>query len=538
MNTKDHKTVLADITAARFGRRNFLKAAGIGAASATLSAAGLPLSAFAASAAKGQVRIASISYIDTLDPHFTGFMEAIKIHDNIYNGLLKVAYDGKVVSFVPDLAESWEMENDRTHLFKLRPNVVFHDGTPCNAEAVKWNLERVAKGQPKSPHNWKLKTLKSIAVIDPLTIRLTFETPYAFFPVAMTGSTGRAGTIVSPAAVEKWGKDFGRHPTGTGPFRFVSWREHDSIELERNPDYFVPGQPKLEKVSFMLMKEPSSAVAAMLGGQVDGMSTCPFQFLPRLKANPNIQVFGDIEGNYSFVGMNCRKAPFDDINLRRAVAYCIDRDSLIKQAYFGLGIPAYTPISPPMTAFYDKNIAQSGRGHYFDLDKAKAFRAQAKNQSEIEISYMIHEDGAYGTRVAQTVLPMLEKIGIKAKLDLVENAAWVHRRNSGDFEMFDFHWDADLDPDETLYPEFSTGSAWNFYGWSSKTFDENAGAAQTILDIEKRKELYKIAEDALIDEAPIAMTVHLPIFKIVSKKLKGFSYLPVDSMNLANVGIG
>lgn len=535
MTETDHKKTLAARLSGQFGRRGILK--GIGSGVFAASVLGVPGMAKAAGGG-GHIRIAMLDYVDTLDPHFTGFLDAIKIHDNIYNGLLKVAYDGKAVSFVPDLAEKWDMLDDKTHVFKLRKGVVFHDGSACDAEAVKWNVERVAHGTPKSPHAWKYAALASVEVLDPLTVKLNFKTPYAFLPVALTGSTGRAGTIVSPAAVAKYGKDFGHHPTGTGPFKFVNWRENDSIELEKNPHYFIPGLPKLDRVTFMLMKEASSAVAAMLAGQIDGMGACPFQFIPRMKANPNLAVYGEVEGNYSYVAMNCRKAPFDDVNLRRAVAFAIDREALIKQAYFGLGIPSYTPISPPMTAFYDKNIAKSGRGQYFDLEKAKAYRAKAKVQGVIEPSYMIREDGAYGTRVAQTVLPMLEKVGIKPKLELIESAAWVHRRNTGDFEMLDFHWDADLDPDETLFPEFHSGAAWNYPGWSNATFDKCVEDAQIILDVQKRKELYYKAEDVMMDEAPIAMTTHLPIFKIFSKKVKGFHYIPVDSINLANVSLG
>jgi peptide/nickel transport system substrate-binding protein len=531
----DHKNVLLGRFSREFSRRRFLQ--GMAAAGALTAATGA-LPKVAGAAAGGHIKLAWVKHVDTLDPHFTGFLEAVKIINNVHNGLLKVTYDGVKVAFVPDLAETWDLLDEKTHVFKLRSGVKFHDGTPCDAEAVKFSLERVAHGEPKSPHAWKLAALDSIEIVDPLTVKLNFKTPYAFLPVAMTGSTGRAGTIVSPAAVKQWGKDYGRHPVGTGPFKFVSWRENDSIELVKNPDYFEPGLPKLDKVTILLMGEASSAAAAMMSRQIDGMSDCPLQFVPQMKANPNLTVYGEIEGNYSFVGMNCRKAPFDDVNLRRAVAFAIDRPAMIKQAYFGEGIPAYSPISPPMTDFYDKNIATSGRGQFFDLDKAKAFRAQAKDQGVIEPVFIMTEQGTYGTRVAQTALPMLEKIGIKPKLELVERAVWVNRRNAGDFDMFDFEWVADLDPDETIYPEFHSGASWNYPGWASSEFDALVEQAQKILDPAKRRELYYKAEDILMGEAPIAVTSHMPIYKVFSKKVQGFQYIPVDSLNLHTVSLG
>lgn len=533
MTEIDHKRILAARLATEFSRRGVLKGIGAGA----LAASALAMPSPARAEGGGHIKLAWVDFIDTLDPHFTGFLGAIKVHNNIYNGLLKVAYDGTTVSFVPDLATSWELLDDKTHVFKLRPGVKFHNGDACDAEAVKWSLERVKSGQPVSPHAWKLKQLDSVEILDPLTVKLNFKTPYAFLPVALTGSTGRAGTIVPRSAVEKYGKDFGRNPVGTGPFRFVSWRENDSIVLEKNPDYFEPGQPKLDRVTIMIMKEASSAVAALMSGQVHGMSNCPLQFIGQLKANPGLTVHGEIEGNYSYVAMNCKRAPFDDVNLRRAVAFAIDRQALIKQAFFGEGIQAYTPISPPMSDFFDKNIASSGRGQRFDLDKAKAYRAKAKEQGVVEPVFIMSEQGQYGTRVAQSVLPMLEKVGIRPKLELTERAAWVSRRNSGDFDMFDLNWVADLDPDETIFPEFHTGASWNFPGWSSPAFDKLVEDAQVVLDVKTRRDLYHRAEDILMDEAPIAITTHMPEFKVLSKKVQGFHYIPSDSLDLHTVSL-
>ncbi|WP_422002296.1 ABC transporter substrate-binding protein [Reyranella sp.] len=525
----DHKQTLANRLAARFSRRRLMQGLGAGAAAAVLPTA--------ASANGGHIKLAWIDFVDTLDPHFTGYLGAIKIHNNIYNGLLKITYDGEKVAFVPDLAESWKLLDDKTHVFKLHSGVKFHDGEPCDAEAVKWSVERVWKGTPKSPHAWKYEYLESVEVVDPLTVKLTFNKPYAFLPVALTGSTGRAGTIVPRKAVEKYGKDFGRNPVGTGPFKFVSWRENDSIVLERNPDYFEKGLPKLERATFLIMKEASSAVAAMLAGRVDGMSNSPLQFINQLKANPNLKVYGEIEGNYSLIAMNCRRPPFDDVNLRRAVGFAIDRETLIKQAFFGAGIPAYTPISPPMTGFFDKNIAKSGRGQFLDLDKAKAFRAKAKEQGPVEVAFLTSEQGQYGTRVAQTIVPMLDKIGIKAKLELVERATWVSRRNAGEFDMLDMTWSADLDPDETIFPEWHSGKAWNFSGWANPEFDKLVEQAQVILDVKARRDLYVKAEDILMDEAPMAILTHMPEFKILSTKVKGFKYIPADSLDLHTVSL-
>ena len=533
-DTIDHKCILEERIALSMGRRTLLKGLGAG----ILTAAGGSFMVDPAQAQQsGHIRIAAIKHIDTLDPHFTFFLSAVQVINNIHNGLLKVTYDGTAVKFEPDLAETWDLEDDKTHLFKLRAGVKFHDGTPCDAEAVKFSLMRVKAGTPASPHAWKLELLDEIEIVDPLTLRLRFKKPYAFLPVALTGSTGRAGTIVSPTAAQKYGLDYGRNPVGTGPFKFVSWKENDSIELEANPDYFEKGLPKLQRASFVLIDEPSTAVAALLSGQIDGMTDCPMQLVAQVKNIPTVTLYGEVEGNYTYIGMNNRAAPFDDVNLRRAVAFAIDRETLLKQSYFGLAQQAFSPISPPMTGYYDPKIGETERGHRFDLAKAKEFRAKAANQGEIAVTYIMAERGPVGTRVAQTIVPMLAEIGIKVNLELLEPAAWVQRMKDGKFEMLDFDWVADLDPEETIFPEFKTGGSWNYWGWSNPEFDRLCIEAQTEIDVPKRAALYHKAEDILMDEAPIAMLAHMPIYKVFSKKVQGFEYIPCDLINLHGVSM-
>ena len=119
----------------------------------------------------------------------------------------------------------------------------------------------------------------------------------------------------------------------------------------------------------------------------------------------------------------------------------------------------------------------------------------------------------------------------------IEPAAWVKRRNAGDFDFYDFEWVADLDPDETLYPEFRSDGAWNFCGWQNTEFDDLCAQAQVVLDTEPRKELYYKAEDLLMDEAPIAIMAHMPIYKVFANKVKGFQYIPADFVNLHTVSI-
>ncbi|HXH81578.1 MAG TPA: ABC transporter substrate-binding protein [Candidatus Tectomicrobia bacterium] len=542
----DHIAVLSrTLLSEAMSRRAFLRTAGLGAMAAAGAGALAPAAAQTVKRG-GQLRLGWIDTVDTLDPHFTSSLGAIKIHDNIYNGILKVEYDGKRVSFVPDVIETWDMPNPTTHVLKVRPGVKFHDGTDCDAEAIKWNQERVKDPNVKSSHAWKLAYLDKVTVVDKRTVRITFTKPYQFLPVAWTGSTGRAGTIVSPTAVQKHGRAYGRNPVGTGPYVFKEWVENDRIVLERNPNYFEKGAdgkplPYLDRVTILLIREPSTAVGALMSGELDGLSLVPFQFLPMLSKNPNIRVEGGVEGNYTFIGMNTRKPPFDDRALRQAVSFAVDRAPIVEQAYFGGAIQACSAISPPMSDFYRPDQCSSRRAQYYDLAKAKALRAESKYKGDVEAEWMVvggyTGSGGVGPRMAELVQPMLAQIGIKVKIQLYEQATWHKKRNSGDFQMYDEGWVADLDPDETIYPEWVTGKPWNFVGYSNPEFDRLVSEAQFETNLARRKELYDKADLILAADAPAAFIAHFKVFKALSKKVQGFRYIPADSFKFHTLAL-
>jgi peptide/nickel transport system substrate-binding protein len=376
-------------------------------------------------------------------------------------------------------------------------------------------------------------------VLDKQRLKITFKRPYQFLPVAWTGSTGRAGTIVSPKAVQKHGRAYGRNPVGTGPFKFVEWVENDRIVLERNPSYFDVGAdgkplPYLDRLTMLLIRESSTAVGALSTGEVDGMDLIPFQFLPMLEKNPAVQVVGGVEGNYTYVGLNNRKPPFDDRALRQAVSFAIDRAPIIQQAYFGGAIQSCSAVSPPMSDFYNADQCASKRAQYFDLDKAKALRAESKHKGDVEVEWMVvgqyTGSGGVGPRMAELVQPMLAKIGVKVRIQLYEQATWHKKRNTGEFQMYDEGWVADLDPDETIYPEWVTGKPWNFVGYTNPEFDKLVSEAQFEPNVAKRKALYDKADLLLARDAPCAFVAHFKVFKALSRKIQGFKYIPADSM--------
>lgn len=546
MSQEDHRAVLAELLGRELTRRVFLQR--LGAAALAGGGAGvLPgLAAARPPRRGGTLKVAWLDPVDTLDPHIALSPGAIKVHSNIYSSLLKVDYDGKRVRFLTDLAEKWEMPDPLTHILTLRRGVKFHTGEEFTAEDVKWNQERLTDRQVGSPHGWRLASLDRIQILGKHQIKISFGKPYQFLPVAWAGGTGQAGTIVSRRAVEKYGRAYGRKPVGTGPFRLVEWVENDRIVLERHREYFETGAdgrrlPYLERVTLLLFREPFTAVGAMMTGEIDGMSTCPFPFVAMLRSNPNVTVYGQLEGNTTYLAMNTRRPPFDDRALRQAVSFAIDRTPIIQQAYSGEAIQACGALSPPMTDFYNPTLCASRKGHSFDLEKARALRAKSKVQGEIEVEYMTTPGSSglpgAGTRVAELIQPMLAKIGIAARIQLYDRATWEKKRTSGDFQIYDGGGRAELDPEEALFAAWHSGQPENFGGYSNPDFDRLITDAQVEASVPKRKALYEKADRILAEDAPCAFLAHPKGFKVLSKRVKNFHYLPADLMNFHTVWV-
>jgi peptide/nickel transport system substrate-binding protein len=523
-------------------RRAMLQTLGVTAAGLTGLTAGLPGLAQAQTPKRGgTIKIGSFQNIDTLDAHNTTFITACAIHNNIYNGLLKItSTDGKSVDFKPELAREWEIQGDRVHVFRLHKGVTFHNGDPCTSADIKWNLERVKDKQQAPIHAWKLELLESIETPDPQTIKLSFAKPYPFLRVAFTGSTGRAATILSPRAVKEKGKAYGRSPVGTGPFKFVEWKESDFILLERFAGYWEKdaggGQlPYLDKVMIKIIIEPSTLVAALKTGEVDGVNYVSPQFVADLRKDPKLAVSTAVGGNWRCMHMNMAKEPFSDKNLRKAVTFALDRKEILDRVEFGEGIIAHGPISPPMGGFYDAAYETGKNGQYFDLEQAKQLMKQSKYASGAEVMLLSGNAGT-APRQAEVVQAQLAKIGIKVNIELADaptfRRRWLQERQ---WDLVGIQWDADLDPDETLYPELHSTEAWNAGKWVNKDFDKMVEAARSESDFKKRKKFYEEAVRLIVEDAPVVILLHLNEQKVFHKYVKGFQMIPAGLIDMHRV---
>src|SRR5499433_4453877 len=257
---------------------------------------------------------------DSLDPQNTQSNPGEQVNRMMHENLVR--FSAKM-QLEPALAESWVASKDGlTWTFKLRKGVKFHDGTPFDAKAVKYFFDRVLGDEKPFKASLYTPVVQSAEVIDPSTVRVTLKQPFAAFLFRLAHS---AGGIPSPAAHQKWGKDFALHPSGPGPFKFVEWVKGDRVVVERNDGYWG-GRPLLDRVVVKTVKEDASRVLMLQSGDADLILNIPPEDIPRLRKDARFSVESIATARALYVTINVKKKPFDDVRVRQALNYAVNRE--------------------------------------------------------------------------------------------------------------------------------------------------------------------------------------------------------------------
>ncbi|WP_462408801.1 ABC transporter substrate-binding protein [Neobacillus sp. Marseille-QA0830] len=478
----------------------------------------------------------------SLDPITTTEGEAFKVTENIFDTL--VSYGEKDTTIQPGLAEKWEVSDDGlTYTFHLRQGVKFHDGTDFNAEAVVFNFERWMNGdEDKFPYYTMFggyksdegHVIKEVKAVDQNTVQFVLKRPQAPFLKNLAMSPFG---MASPAAVEKYGDDFRSHPVGTGPFKFVEWKQNDTITLEKNPDYWQKGLPKLNKVIFRVIPENTARLNALANGEIDIMDGLNNSDEATVKANNKLQVIERPSMNVGYIGLTTTRKPFDNKLVRQAMNYAIDKKALIDAFYGGKAQPAVNPMPPSIKGYND-----SIKDYPFDLEKAKALLKEAGYEKGFEIDlWAMPVARPYmpeAQKVAEVIQENLSKIGVKANIKSVEWATYLDKARKGEFDMFMMGWTGDNgDADNFLYTlldKDSIGSN-NYSYYSSDELHDILIQAQTETEEAKRIELYKKAQEIIKEDAPWVPLVHSIPLLAASKDVINYVPHPTGSEAVTKV---
>ncbi|HSB68933.1 MAG TPA: glutathione ABC transporter substrate-binding protein [Candidatus Methylomirabilis sp.] len=318
-------------------------------------------------AAEKVITIAQYADAVSLDPQHTNDNASYSIEKPMLEGL--IGFNEKMEQ-IPQLAERWDASPDaRVYTFHLRKGVKFHDGTPFNAAAVKANFDRVRNPDNKLRRYTLYKIISQIDVIDDSTVRFTLSEPFG----AMIATFAHpAGGINSPAAVQKYGADYGKNPVGTGPYKFQEWVPNDHITMVKNPDYWDKANAaKVDKIIVKPVPEEGTRIAMLQKGDAQFINFVPYIQAETVKADRNLSL-ASTEAIYTFwVAMNAQKKPFSDVRVRQAMNYAIDKEAVIKAVLRGQGKPADSPLAPRVWGY------TSVKTYPHDLAKAKALLAEA-----------------------------------------------------------------------------------------------------------------------------------------------------------------
>lgn len=491
-----------------------------------LTAALVSTSAFAQS---GTLTIATAQDPQSWDPIDTFLVAWGTVAHNIYDGLI---IRGPDLKLQPGLATKWTYVNPKTLRFTLRTGVKFHNGEPFNAAAVKYTFDRLLGSEgKKGPQQANYNSIKEVKVINPTTVDFVLlQTD----PVLLTKLSGYGAMIVPPKYIKEKGDTyFNSHPVGTGPFKFVSYTSGQDIKLAANKEYWG-GAPKAANVTYRFIEEPSTRVAELQAGRVDIATAIPVAQAATVKSNANLTLQAVSSPTVQALRLNFTHAPTDDLRVRQALNYAIDKDAIIKSILQGYASPIASMQSSKSFG-YSPNL----KSYPYDPAKAKALLTAAGVKPGTTIGIDFVGTDAVFREVAQAIAGFLQVVGLKADLKSYETNTFYSdiipkNKTSNGYQMGWGGWTFDFD--NTAYLLYRSGQFWNA-DLKDKKLDALLDSQHNLADQKKRLtilgQIAQYAHDQAID---------VPLYNQqdlwgVSKRVQNFQ-APSDSLlHLQNVSV-
>ncbi len=458
------------------------------------------------------------------DPVDTFLIAWGSIASNIYDGLIR---RDENLNLQPGLAQSWEVLDDGLRIrFVLREGVMFHNGEPFNADAVKYTFDRLlGEVGAKGPQRSNYTSIEKVDVIDEYTVDMFLNKPD---PVMLTKLSGYGAMIVPPAYIADKGEEyFDMNPVGTGPFKFESYTQNVELKLSANPDYF-DGAPLLDGLTFRFIREDSTRLAELQSGGADVVSNVAFSAIPTVESGD----FGRIESVsgptiYSYALKTEEGSVTADVRVRRALNMAIDKPALIEAFLAGRAKPI-SSLQGELSFGYDPSL----EGYPFDPEAAMVLLKEAGVKPGTLLTIDYRTGNATFNEVTQAITGFLSAVGFQVKLNPLEDAVFLNeivpkgRTN----ELFQFNWGGwTFDFDNTAYLTYHDGEKWNPYG-TSPEMNSLLEEQRLIADVvEREKVLQQIARLAHEQAYNIPIYVEDTVYA-VSNRVSKFVSAPDNRM--------
>ena len=448
----------------------------------------------------------------------------------------------------PGLATEWSSNDDGTvWTFTLREGVMFQDGTPFNAEAVKFNIDRWNdpnfeygfRDQGKIYEAWgyvfggykgdEAATVESAEVVDEYTLQLNLTKPMGFLPAAMSSSYFG---IHSPTAVREAGADYGQPAVGsvgTGPFQFVEWVDGSQLTLERNPDYW--GEPAgVERLVFRGIEDSTARLAELQAGSIDIAVNLSPDDAQTIENDSSLETaVADSNLNIGYIGLHQGNKPLQNVKVRQAIAHAVDWNEVVS-AFFGEGAQVASQFIPPGLIGYSEDLEP----YSYDPEMARQLLSEAgfADGFSTQMWYMPVSRPYFPSAepVASAIASYLADIGIQAELQTEDWGTYLDDNNTGKFPIYMLGWSADYaDPDNFVYTFFGSQEGVRNFGWDNAKVRNLLNQARQEPDEDTRAELYGQINQIIYDQVPAIPVDHNPVLNAVRVGIEGFEPSPLGS---------
>ncbi|SFB63800.1 peptide/nickel transport system substrate-binding protein [Rhizobium sp. NFR07] len=494
-------------------------------------AASLAFGTFAATtvpaAAQSVLRIGLQDDPDTLDPVSNWSFVGRHVLQSLCDKIVDIDEQGQII---PMLATSWEWNADSTALtVKLRDDAVFHDGTKVDAAAIKYNLER-GLTSPISRRKAEISAIKTIDVVDPLTVQINLKEPSVPLLAALTD---RAGMIVSPKAGEALGENFTTAPVCSGPYKFVERIAQDRIVLEKFPQYYDAAKFSFDQLVYRGMPDANVRLLNLRSGQLDLIERLAATDVESVKQDAKFAVSPVVGLGYYGVTINItgEGANLDFAKkeaVRQAFSLAIDREAITNVVFDGQASTGNQPF-PPTSPFYDKNFPVPAR----DVDAAKKKMEEA-GLTSVDLEILVPTDSER-QQVVQLIQAMVKEVGINVTIRATELMTLLDTARQGRFQAHLVGWSGRVDPDLNITPMLSCGAAGNDAHYCNKDLDAILTKARALTDTAARQVEYGKAITILQKDLPIVYLYHSQWIFAYNSAILGMKSVPDGIIRLPGV---
>ncbi|UTD26606.1 glutathione ABC transporter substrate-binding protein GsiB [Bradyrhizobium sp. WD16] len=487
--------------------------------------------------AAGGVVLAIGGQPETLDPYNTNTTLTTAVTKSFYQGLFEFDKDLKVR---PVLVESYTVSDDGlVYTFRLRQGVKFHDGTDFNAAAVKTNFDRVMNPDNKLARFNQFNRIAKTEATAPYTVTITLKEPFGPF---INSLAHPSAAMISPAALAKWGKDIAFHPVGTGPFVFEDWKQTDYVKGRKFDDYWRKGFPKVDSITWKPVLENNTRAAMLQTGEADFAYPLPYEQAAALQSNDKLKTTISPSIILRYVSFNMLQKPFNDVRVRQAINYAINKEALAKVAFGGFAAPADSYV--PEGVLYAHKMAPWP----YNPAKAKALLAEAGYPNGFESALW----SAYTTTTAQKTIQFLQQqlaqVGVKVQIQALEpgqRTEWVQTApdpQAAKVRMYYAGWSSSTgEADWALRPLLAT-EAWppklnNTAYYSNPEVDALISKALRSVKDDERAAIYKEAQEKIYQDAPWALLVIEKNVYATAKRLSGIYVMPDSNIDSGDIAV-